>query len=190
MAILGKIVFRKSSFVRAKFFVPGTGSPNELNRPRLEQRKVYCRATQGHGGSCRKGPSLLKRFRKVLLKARWGRRVTRHVVAQARFSDWLMVRTQDGATGNNIISPSAPGQQVINVFHLVRGFHICFPILSVFSYHKRFPGGSDGKESAYSVGDPGWISRLGRCPGEGNGNPQHYSCLENSMDRGTWWATV
>ena len=53
-----------------------------------------------------------------------------------------------------------------------------------------FPGGSDGKESAYNVGDPSLIPGLGRYPGEGNGNPIQYSCLENSMDRGTWWATV
>ena len=36
----------------------------------------------------------------------------------------------------------------------------------------------------------GWISEPGRCPGEGNGNPLQYSCLENSMDKGAWWATV
>ena len=45
-------------------------------------------------------------------------------------------------------------------------------------------GGSDGKESACSVGDSGSISELGRSPGEGNGNPLRYSCLENHMDRG------
>ena len=44
-----------------------------------------------------------------------------------------------------------------------------------------FPGGSDGKESAYNVGDPGSIPGSGRYPGEGNGNPLQYSCLENSM---------
>ena len=48
-------------------------------------------------------------------------------------------------------------------------------------------GGSDGKESACSMGDPGLIPGSGRSPGEGNGNPLQYSCLENSMDRGTWW---
>ena len=52
-----------------------------------------------------------------------------------------------------------------------------------------FPGGSDGKESACSVRDPGLIPGLGRSPGEGNSNPLQYSCLENSMDRGAWWAT-
>ena len=47
-----------------------------------------------------------------------------------------------------------------------------------------FPGGSDGKESACNTGDPGSISELGRSPGEGNGNPLQYSCLEDSIDRG------
>ena len=53
-----------------------------------------------------------------------------------------------------------------------------------------FPGGSDGKESACNVEDPGLISEMGRSPGEGNSNTLQYSCLENSMDRGDWWATV
>ena len=45
-----------------------------------------------------------------------------------------------------------------------------------------FPGGSDGKVSACSAGDPGLIPGLGRSPGEGNDNPLQYSCLGNSMD--------
>ena len=53
-----------------------------------------------------------------------------------------------------------------------------------------FPGGSDGKESACSAGDLGMIPGSGRSPGEGNGYPLQYSCLENSMERGAWWATV
>ena len=53
-----------------------------------------------------------------------------------------------------------------------------------------FPGGSDGKESACNAGDPGSIPGLGRPLGEENGNPLQYSCLENSMDRGAWQATV
>ena len=52
-----------------------------------------------------------------------------------------------------------------------------------------FPGGSDGKESACTSGDPGSIPGLGRSPVEGNGYPLH-SCLENPMDRGAWQATV
>ena len=47
-----------------------------------------------------------------------------------------------------------------------------------------FLGGSDGKASACNAGDPGSIPGLGRSPGEGNGNPLQYSCLENPMDRG------
>ena len=53
-----------------------------------------------------------------------------------------------------------------------------------------FPGGSDGKASAYNEGDPGSISGSGRSPGEGNGNLLQYYCLENPMDRRAWWATA
>ena len=51
-----------------------------------------------------------------------------------------------------------------------------------------FPGGSDSKESACDVGDLGSIPGSGRSPGEGNGNPLQYSCLENPMDREAWLA--
>jgi len=53
-----------------------------------------------------------------------------------------------------------------------------------------FPGGLDGKESACNVGDLGSIPDLGRSPGGGHSNSLQYSCLENLMDRGVWWATV
>ena len=53
-----------------------------------------------------------------------------------------------------------------------------------------FHGGSDGKESACNVGDLGSIPGSERAPGEGNGNPLQYSCLENPMDRGSGSATV
>ena len=52
------------------------------------------------------------------------------------------------------------------------------------------PLGSDGKESACDVGDPGLIFGLGRSLGEGNAYPLQYSCLENPMDRGAWRAAV
>ena len=61
-------------------------------------------------------------------------------------------------------------------------FNIVFATSYMFQY-----GGSDGKESACSAGDLGSISRSGRSPGEGHGYPPQYSCLENSMDRRTWW---
>ena len=54
-------------------------------------------------------------------------------------------------------------------------------------YHWGFPSGSDGKESAWNTGDPGLIPGSGRSPGESNGNPLLYSCLENPMNRGGWW---
>ena len=53
-----------------------------------------------------------------------------------------------------------------------------------------FPGGSEVKASAGNAGVPGSIPGSGRSPGEGNGNPLQYSCLENPMDGGAWWATV
>ena len=52
-------------------------------------------------------------------------------------------------------------------------------------YH-GFPGGSEVKASSSNAGDPGSILGLGRSPGEGNGNPLQYPCLENLMDRGAW----
>ena len=66
-------------------------------------------------------------------------------------------------------------------------------LVSFYGYlyqFKSFPGGSDGKPSACSAGDLGSTPGLGRSPGEGNGNPLQYSCLENPMDRGAWRATV
>ena len=53
-----------------------------------------------------------------------------------------------------------------------------------------FPGSSAGKESTCNAGDLNSIPGLGRSPGEGNGDPLQYSHLENSMDRGAWWAIV
>ena len=73
-----------------------------------------------------------------------------------------------------------------NVVHKV----LIFFLLKAISPIESFPGGSDGKESACHVGDPGLIPGSGRSLGEGNGNPLQYSCLEISMDRGAWWAIV
>ena len=76
----------------------------------------------------------------------------------------------------------------------------CFPLLKciapgtlwsqTWAMYSGFPGGSEGKESTGSAGDPSSILGLGRSPGEGNGYPLQDSCLENSMDRGAWQATV
>ena len=61
---------------------------------------------------------------------------------------------------------------------------------SILGPSAGFPGSLDGKASAYNAGDPGSIPGSGRSPGEGNGNSLQYSCLENPMDGGAWWATV
>ena len=61
----------------------------------------------------------------------------------------------------------------------------CFSFLPSSCQHS-FPDGSDGKESAWNMRDLGSIPGSGRSPGEGNGNPLQYSCLENSMDRRAW----
>ena len=61
--------------------------------------------------------------------------------------------------------------------------------LYIFAFY-GFPGGSDDKEYACNVGDLGVIPGLGRSPGERNDYRLQYSCLENSMDRGAWWARV
>ena len=69
------------------------------------------------------------------------------------------------------------------------GKGILFPATGI-SQRCCFPSGSDGKESTCNAEDPGSISGLRSSPGERNGNPLQYSCLENPMDRGAWWATV
>ena len=69
----------------------------------------------------------------------------------------------------------------------------CFCEITTFNISFKYvsiPCGSDGKESACSEGDPGSIPGSGRSPGEGNGNPLHYSCLENSMGREAWQASM
>ena len=77
----------------------------------------------------------------------------------------------------------------MTVLHKATYRSSAIPNKMLILYLKRttgFPGGSDGKASAWSAGDPGSIPGLGRSPGEGNGNPLQYSCLENSMDWGAW----
>ena len=60
----------------------------------------------------------------------------------------------------------------------------------VYVIYRECPGGSHGKQSACNAGGQSLIPGWGRSPGEGNGYPLQYSCLENPMDRGDWWATV
>ena len=77
--------------------------------------------------------------------------------------------------------------------HLIWSLSACdkpdFRVI-IGSSTRGFPGGSEVKASACSVGDLGSIPGLGRSPGEGNGNPLQYACLENPMDGGAWWIRV
>ena len=63
-------------------------------------------------------------------------------------------------------------------------------VLNPCTYTRSFPGGSDSEGSTCNVEDLDSIPGLGKSPGEGNGNPLQYSCLDNCMDRGAWRATV
>ena len=78
-----------------------------------------------------------------------------------------------------------PGKPKLYIY-----MYIQFTAMVNIYVYLGFLGGSDGKESACSAGNTGSILESGRSPGEGNGYPLQYSCLENSMDRGAWWATV
>ena len=90
---------------------------------------------------------------------------------------WLQV-TDPAGTCNTVYAWSAvPLQTTLPSMH---NFNFIFI---------GFPSGSDGKESACNVGDPGSISGSGRPPGGGHGNLLQYSCVENPMDRGAWRAT-
>ena len=64
--------------------------------------------------------------------------------------------------------------------------HVCMYVYIYIYIHIGFPGGSEVKASACNVGDLGSIPGSGRSPGEGNGNPLQYSCLENPMEGGAW----
>ena len=72
------------------------------------------------------------------------------------------------------------------VSRMLHSFNNQFNLLVVLLSAVGFLGGSDDKESAHNAGDLGLIPRLGKFPGEGNGNPLQYSCLENPMDGRAW----
>ena len=87
-----------------------------------------------------------------------------------------------------LLNPSPMAGIRLCTAHMSHGLKHCQHCGSGGGGWMGFPGGSDGKASAYNVGDPGSIPRLGRSPGEGNGNPLQYSYQENSMDRGAWYS--
>ena len=96
-----------------------------------------------------------------------------HGILQARILEWNAMPSSRGS------SQPREGAQVSHIAG--RFFTIWTTLVS-----EDFPGGSDRKAPAYNAGDPSSIPGLGRSPGEGNGNPLQYSCLENPMDGGTW----
>ena len=71
-----------------------------------------------------------------------------------------------------------------NYYNVILSYYIIS--MRLYYNNQGFPGGAEVKASACSVGDLGLIPGLGRSPGEGNGNPLQYSCLENPMDGGAW----
>ena len=81
------------------------------------------------------------------------------------------IKSTSLALAGRFLTTEPSGQSSFDVYHSL----IC-----------HFPGGSDRKASVYNAGDLGSIPGSGRFPGEGNGNPLQYSCLENHMDGGTW----
>ena len=94
-----------------------------------------------------------------------------------------------------VLSPYYLRQETCLVFFYILniGAHVTYSLslTAVQKFQSKIfgvPGGSDGKESTCNVGDQGSITGLGRSPGEMNGYPLQYSCLENSMDRWAWWA--
>ena len=96
---------------------------------------------------------------------------------------WGSGHQEDQAMKRNL-GFSTPGKK--------EGLEIMFIIdeLIISTWRRGFPGGSDGKSSACNVGDLGLIPGSGKSPGEGNGNPLQYSCLEGSMDGGACLAIV
>ena len=76
------------------------------------------------------------------------------------------------------------------IWYLKINKHFLLRLQQNIVHYNEWPGGSGRKVSACNAGDPGSIPGLGRSPGEGNGNPFQYCCLENSMDRGPWLAAV
>ena len=110
-----------------------------------------------------------------------------HGLFQARILEWVAMPFSRASSWPRDRTPiSCIGRQILYhcVTWMIQGF---FTSILLF---QDFPGGSEGKASVYNEGDPGSIPGSGWSPGEGNGNPLQYSCLENPMDGGIWSATV
>ena len=97
-----------------------------------------------------------------------------------------------------VVIHTVKGVSVVNEADVFSGILLIFPWSNecwqsniwLLCFFLGFSGGSEVKASTCNVGDLGSIPGSGRCPGEGNGNPLQYSCLDNPMDGGAWWDTV
>ena len=137
-----------------------------------------------------------RRLRSAWRKSKWGQIGDRWNVSLFHPQSWTQQAgtcewSQDSSTRKGAESFFALPEFGITFW---LSFKIIFKfILYSFTYllfQNFFQSGSDDKKSAYNAEDLGWIPGLGRFPGEGNGCPLQYFCLENSIDREAWKATV
>ena len=133
-----------------------------------------------------------------------------HRILQARILGWVSVphsRTEptspvSPALAGGFFTPEPPGKPT---FSFIKCYYALYSVLRFFSFnitmlkfihvahHFRASQVASGKEPACQCQihrDAGSIPGWGRSPGEGHGNPLQFSCLENPIDRGAWWATV
>ena len=126
-----------------------------------------------------------------------------HGIFQARILEWIVVSFSNTTGDYQASSPTPPNILKIYPFSLLSfseiDIQLIYNIVLLSCLQQNylvihicvcgFPGGLEVKASACNVGDPGLIPGWGKSPGEGNGNPLQYSCLENPMERGTWQDT-
>ena len=109
--------------------------------------------------------------------------------AERMFACFEQMASKCSATNTNQLNPRDPNPCWLrSCFRKANQPTLCSGWISVL--YQGFLGGPDSKESAYNTGDLASIPWLGKSPGEGNGNPLQYSCLENPMDGGAWRASV
>ena len=113
-----------------------------------------------------------------------------HGILQARILEWVAISFSRGSSQPMDQTQVSTVDGFFTIWATREGHALIYNIHAIYihillcNYH--FPGGSGSKASVCNAGDLGSTPGLGRSPGEGNGNPLQYSCLENPMDRGAW----